>query len=405
MKRLVMGVWVCACMFLTSYAQEMKLITAGSFKIGGYGYLDDEVPSHYVSMPSYYMDETEVTYEYWFEIANWAIRNGYDFSDRPETAKDGPFWAETPEKHPMNMIKWYDAVKWCNARSEKEGRKPCYYTDFDKTSVYRKGETDINNQNVDWTASGYRLPTEAEWERAARGKFIGANYPWGVVLESHKANYRNSGDKFDNASTPVKSYQPNDYGLYDMTGNVSEWCWDWYNPTWYSTPESWSNPRGPAQMPNVGERTDGTRVHRGASFSDENSYERGYNLRLAFRHQRLPTTALRSIGIRCVRSEYDDALWVDKKTAEYPNWKNLNWFGYYYEADNGWVYHADFGWIYPKGKGSYDNWIYFPAYKDWIWTCREVYPYVFSEKEQGWYYYDAQRKLFYNFSRGDWIAK
>jgi formylglycine-generating enzyme required for sulfatase activity len=394
MKRLAIGVWVWACMFLTSYAQEMKLITGGSFKIGGYGYLDDEVPSHYVSMPSYYMDETEVTYEYWFEIANWATRNGYDFSDRPEKAKDGPFWAETPEKHPMNMIKWYDAVKWCNARSEKEGRKPCYYTDSDKTTIYRKGEIDINNQTVDWTASGYRLPTEAEWERAARGNLIGASYPWGVVLESHKANYRNSGDRFDNASTPVKSYQPNDYGLYDMTGNVSEWCWDWYNPTWYSTPESWSNPRGPTQLPNTGKRTDGTRVYRGASFSDENSYERGYNLRIAFRHQRLPAAALRSIGIRCVRSEYDDALWIDKKTAEYPNWKNLNWFGYYYEADNGWVYHAEFGWIYPQGKGSYDNWIYFPAYKDWIWTCREIYPYVFSKNDQDWYYYDIQRKLF-----------
>jgi sulfatase modifying factor 1 len=405
MRHMLLGVVMCAVLTLTAFAQEMKLIPNGSFRIGGYGFLEDEAPSHYVSMSSYYMDETEVTYEYWFEIANWAIQNGYDFSDRPEKAKDGPYWAETPEKHPMNMVMWYDAIKWCNARSEKEGRTPCYYTDTEFTSVYRKGEIDINNENVDWTASGYRLPTEAEWERAARGNLIGANYPWGQALLGSMANYRNSGDKFDNASTPVGSYLPNDYGLYDMTGNVSEWCWDWYDPAWYLNPASWDNPRGPSKLPSTGNHTDGTRVYRGGSFSNENDYETGYNLRIAFRHQRLPTTALRAVGIRCVRAVLHDELWETEKTAEYPNWKHLNWFGYYYEADNGWVYHADFGWIFPQGTGSYDNWIYFPTYKDWVWTCREVFPYIWSNNDQAWYYYDAKRKLFYSFSRGYWIAK
>jgi len=405
MGRLLIGMVLGMVAFTASFAQEMKLIPNGSFRIGGYGFVDDEVPSHYVTMPQYYMDETEVTYEYWFEIANWAKSNGYDFSDRPIRAKDGPYWADNPTKHPMNMIMWYDAVKWCNARSEKEGRKPCYYTDSEQTSVYRKGSIDLNNENVDWTASGYRLPTEAEWERAARGNLIGANYPWGQGLLGSMANYRNSGDKFDNGSTEVKSYLPNDFGLYDMTGNVSEWCWDWYHPTWYANPASWDNPKGPSKVPSTGEITDGTRVYRGGSFSNENDYETGYNLRIAFRHQRLPTTALRAVGIRCVRAVLDDELWETEKTAEYPNWKHLNWFGYYYEADNGWVYHADFGWIFPQGTGSYDNWIYFPTYKDWVWTCREVFPYIWSNNDQAWYYYDAQQKLFYSFSRGYWIAK
>ena len=97
---------LCALVSCVTHAQEMKLIPNGSFRIGGYGFVDDEVPSHYVTMPSYYMDETEVTYEYWFEIANWAKANGYDFSDRPIRAKDGPYWADNPTKHPMNMIMW-----------------------------------------------------------------------------------------------------------------------------------------------------------------------------------------------------------------------------------------------------------------------------------------------------------
>src|SRR5215212_2223216 len=96
--------------------------------------------------------------------------------------------------HPVNNVSWYDAVKWCNARSEKDGLTPCYYSNVGLTVVYKTGRTE---PYVRWTANGYRLPTEAEWEKAARGGLVGKRYPFGDSIDGSQANYSGSGDAFE----------------------------------------------------------------------------------------------------------------------------------------------------------------------------------------------------------------
>ena len=236
----------------------MALVPAGSFAMGdtfgeGSSY---ELPVHTVYVSAFYMDQNDVSLTQWQQVHNWATNHGYVF----EYVGQGK-----AANHPVQELNWYDCVKWCNARSEMEGRTPAYYTNAAQTTVYRSGvvilpSLAISNDCVNWNA-GYRLPTEAEWEKAARGGLSGQRFPWGNTISWSQANYYGNphsaggypydfatAPNFDPAfatngyayTSPTGYFAANGYGLHDLAGNVLQWCWDWYG-----TYGSGSDPRGP----------------------------------------------------------------------------------------------------------------------------------------------------------------
>ncbi|MCF7734134.1 MAG: formylglycine-generating enzyme family protein [Akkermansiaceae bacterium] len=273
------------------------LIPAGSFQMGDQsdplvGW-SGERPVHAVQVSGFYMGKYEVTKEEWDAVRAWALNQHYtDLS-----AGNGTYAAKGAN-HPVHSISWYDAAKWCNARSEKEGLTPCYTVGG---ATYKTGFSDAVVCN--WSANGYRLPSEAEWEKAARGGLSGQNFPWGNTIRASQANYySDSYFAYDVSrtrsyhpsyktggypySSPVGSFAPNGYGLYDMAGNMHEWCWDWWGP--YAAG---------SQTDSRGATSGSNRVRRGGSWYGNADY-----CRVADRRSHYPGYGNLSIGFRVARS-------------------------------------------------------------------------------------------------------
>jgi formylglycine-generating enzyme required for sulfatase activity len=271
---------------------EMALIPAGAFTMGRTsGDTDTNAPPVTVTVSAFYLGKHEVTKALWDEVRTWGAANGYT---------DLAAGAGKAANHPAQTISWWDVIKWCNARSQKEGLTPCYTV---SGAVMKTGTT---APTVNWSANGYRLPTEAEWEKAARGGVSGKRFPWGTDTISHsQANYSASTSFSYDSSAAVNNYHPtyltgstpytspvgaftaNAYGLHDMAGNVLEWCWDWYGASTYVTGAT--NPRGAA--------SGAYRVIRGGGWGLNAG-----NCRVANRPSINPANSAITFGFRVVRS-------------------------------------------------------------------------------------------------------
>ena len=278
MKLLIIIACILSFLFLAAYGEDesteeddvgMVLIPAGEFEMGDHFNegLADELPVHTVSLDDFYMDVNEVTnaqYKKFVEATGHREPKGYGFVDGE--VKDGFEPWKSPyfngDNQPVVCVSWHDAMAYAQ-----------------------------------W--AGKRLPTEAEWEKAARGGLKGKRYPWGDNISHDDANYLGTGGRDTWAKTaPVGRFPPNDYGLYDMAGNVLEWCLDEYQADFYSKSPRTNPIAGAANLDEIiNNFTDLTvrRVLRGGSW-----YHLYDGVRVASRFRNDPALRFAPFGFRCV---------------------------------------------------------------------------------------------------------
>jgi formylglycine-generating enzyme len=305
----------------------MKYIAGGSFVMGGDNEQAsvDEFPKHNVSVDAFWMDETEVT--------NAQFKKFVDATGYITTAEKKPDWEELKKTLPPGTPKPPDSILVAASLVFKQTEKEVNLHDFNQwwnwvagaswkhpqgpgSSI--KGKDNYPVVQVSWFDAiaycqwaGKRLPTEAEWEFAARGGLIGNIYPWGnehVNAGRPKANswegkfpYLNEMKDGHLKAAPVRSYACNGYGLYDIAGNVWEWCSDWYDAEYYkaATAAVAANPKGPQSSKDPEDPYTPKKSLRGGSFLCNDSYCSGY--RVARRMKSSPDTGLEHTGFRCVR--------------------------------------------------------------------------------------------------------
>lgn len=235
---------------LTSHAQtypEMISVEGGTFTMGDEWMLgdEDEQPTHEVTLKNFKIGKTEVT------VAQYRAFCNATGKAMPET----PDWG-WKDNFPIVNVSWHDAVAYCDWLSEKLGGL-------------------------------YRLPTEAEWEYAARGGNKSSGYKYSGSQSLYSVGWAN--DNADGRAHAVASKKTNELGIYDMSGNVWEWCMDWYDSEYYANSPN-NNPRGP--------RSGSYRVMRGGSW-----YSSATDSRVAFRNSGDPSLRYSTLGFRVVLSQ------------------------------------------------------------------------------------------------------
>ena len=250
---------------------EMVLVEGGSFMMGSEDGDSDEKPIHRVTLSSFLIGKVPVTQKLWREV----------MGNNPSHFKGN--------KRPVDNVSWYDAVKFCNRLSQRDGLKGCY-SEIEREKAGLMGSfLGLNSKMItcDFSANGYRLPTEAEWEFAARGGIKSRGYGYSGSYDLKKISWyaANSGSE----SHEVGTKDPNELGIFDMSGNVWEWCWDRYHQNYYST-SSQTDPRGPG----VGSG----RVERGGSWEDN-----AESCRVADRKSIFPGRGFHNIGFRLARTK------------------------------------------------------------------------------------------------------